>query len=238
MTRNQFLAMWNLKALNEQAFQKYKDLGYSRRERVLPVRGSTNNLIIDDENTWQNLLDKDEWYEQWQMRIENHFVSFREDSVGRLIKLQNVELGDWSDTIANRLEKQMMIIESELADLRKKYNVPALHKSHFDSSSKCLYLLQIRNRKSWTARTVDFSKTGRPAQLLEHIYKEPLEHHDFNSLEFIVDSTQSSHDIADNDRLLYFALKNINKKIDKDLNSDVGLLNIGNQQVWVDSLHI
>lgn len=236
MTRNQFLAMWNLRALNEQAFQKYKDLGYSRRERILPSSDSVNNSLINDEMTWQNLLDKEEWYEQWQMKVEQRLSSFRENSVSRLLKFQNVELGDWSDTTANRLEKQMLIIEKILKGLRKQYNVYVLHRTYFDSSSKSLYVLQIRDRKSWTARTVDFSKTGKPAQILEHIYTAPLEHHDFTDLEFIVDRAGS--DIEQNDRLLYFAIRNINKKIDKDIGHDVGLLNIENRQVWVDALHI
>jgi hypothetical protein len=236
MTRNQFLAMWNLRILNEQAFQKYKDLDYSKRERILPTRNTDNNSLIDDEVTWQNLLDKDEWYDQWQMKVEQRLASFREDSVSRLLLFQNVDLGNWSNTTANRLEKQMLIIEKLLKSLRKQYNVYVLHRTYFDSSSRCLYILQIRDRKSWTARTVDFSKTGKPAQILEHIYTAPLEHHDFTDLEFIVDRAGS--DIEHNDRLLYFAIRNINKKIDKDIGHHVGLLNVENRQVWVDSLHI
>lgn len=237
MTRDQFLALWNLKVFNEQAFQKYKDLGYMRRIRELPERKDDNYLLIDDEATWQNLLDKDEWYEQWQYKVEQHLSAFRENSTKYLLAFQNVNLNNWADTIANRLEKQMEFISEVFGLELQKHGLYVLHRSHYDVASKSLYLIQMRDRRSWKVRVIDFTKTSRPAQILEQIFTAPLEHHDFDDLSFnIGDGSLAS--ISDQDRSLYYALQNINKKIDKDLGLDVGFLNIENSQVWIDSLHI
>lgn len=237
MTSNQFLALWSLKALGDQAYQRYKDLDYTRRVRTLPERDSENYMTIDDEFTWQNLLSKGEWYETWQQRVEHNLTSFREESTSSLLAFNNASLGDWSDTIANRLEKQMEIITKILSDRLMKLEVYVLHRSYYDAQSKSLYILQLRDRDRWKVKTIDFTKTSRPAQILELIYEEPLEHHDFDDIEFKVGDRHSTN-IKDQDRTLYYALQNINKKIDKAMGSDFGLLNIENNQVWVDRLHI
>lgn len=237
MTKNEFLALWNLKNLNDLAFQKYKDLDYTRRERVLPQADSTNYRIVMDDTAWQNLLRKNEWYERWEFKVEHHLASFKEESTIYLLAFHNLDLTGWTDTVANRLEKQMEVLSGMLNVSIEKHQLKALRKSHYDPSSKSLYLIQLRDRQSWKVRVVDFSKTSRPAELLELIYEEPLEHHDFDDLEFKI-GDKSHSNIEAQDRSLYYALQNINKKINKDTGSKVDLLNIENSQAWVDSLHI
>lgn len=224
--------------LCRQAIQVSKNLDYPRRERVLEEYNDVNYRILDNLYSWQNILDKDGWYEQWQNKVEVHLAKFREIAPSTILGFQNVDLGNWSETVANKLEKQVLYLEKVVADRLEKYGVAALHKSHYDAASKSLYVITVRTRESWAVRVVDFSKTSRPAQILEHIFKAPLEHYDFEELAFIVGDRGHSA-ISDQDRAIYFALRNINTKIEKDLkDKNFGFLNIENNQVWVDRLHI
>lgn len=232
MTKNQFLALWNLKTLNEQAYQKYKDYDYALRQRVL----RHDAAMSTDDFTYQNLLRKDEWYDRWQFKVENHISSFREFSPNLLLRFQNVDLGDWTDTLANRLEKQMIMISKTIEAMMSRYGLTALHKTHFDASSKQLYILQIRDRQSWKVRTVDFSRTKKQSIVLEAIYADPLEHHDFSDLELRVDP--SGEDAERDPRMIYFIADNINRKINKTVGSKMDLLESKQDQVWVYHLHI
>lgn len=232
MTSNQFAAMWNLKQLNEQAYQKYKDYDYAQRKRVL----HPDAMMISDDFTYQNLIGKDEWYDRWQFKIENHISSFREYSPNLLMQFQNVELGDWTDTVANRLEKQMMIIDDTLKSMLFEYKVYDLRKTHFDSASNQLFIIGINDRTSWKVRTIDFSRTKQQSIVLGVIYADPREHHDFSDLELLVDP--SGEQSEREPRMIYFIVNNINKKINKALGSKIDLLESRHDQAWVYSLHI
>lgn len=232
MTSNQFAALWNLKALNEQAYQKYKEYDYARRQRVL----HPDAMMISDDFTYQNLLRNDEWYDRWQFRVEHHISSFREYSPDLLMKFQNIELGDWTDTSANRLEKQMLVISETLNAMLIKYKVYDLRKTHFDAASKQLYILKINDRSSWKVQTVDFSRTRKQSILLEAIYADPREHHDFSELELHVDP--SGKEAEREPRMIYFIADNINRKFNKVIGSNMDLLETKQDQVWVYHLHI
>jgi hypothetical protein len=232
MTKTQFAALWNLKVLYELAYQKYKDYDYALRQRIL----QPDAMMVSDDYTYQNLLRKDEWYEKWQFKVEHHLSMFREFSPKLLLQFQNIDLGDWTDTIANRLEKQMIVIDDAIGAMLRETKVYDLRKTHFDTASKRLFIIQTNSQTSYKALEVDFSRAIKQAILLEEIYKNPREHHDVVDLEFKVDPSgkQSESD----PRTVYYVAHNINRKINKVVKTKMDLLESRNDQVWVYHLHI
>lgn len=233
MKSNQYLALWNLKILNEQAFQKYKDFEYSHRQRVIPQTEHTDLLMVQDEFTWQNLINKDEWYDQWQSSIEQRIVVFKDNSVKNLMRFNNIDLGEWSDTLANRFEKQMYIVEELQSEIQSKFGIYTLNRTYFDKASKSLYVIVPASRERYKVRVIDFSRTGSPSRLLDYVYKSPLENHDFYDIEFALDPAKD-----EDDRLIQYTVKNINTKFKKEVQTNHELLCVKNQQVWVDKIHI
>lgn len=236
MTGKQYLALWQLKTLNELAFQKYSDLGYSHRERILPKMDSINGNLVADEIIWQNLVDKDDWYEIWQTKVAVNLTRFGTESNRSLLQFQNIRFGKWSETNANKLEKQMVELDKIIEKLRLKYQIPVLLRSHYDKDSRQLHFIFPRMREGWKIESISFAKAPKQSKILETMYAAPFEQHTFDDLKFHLDPGQVDESM--NSNTVRDTIKNINRKIVNSIGKNEGLVNISKELAWIDNLHL
>ena len=218
--------------LHNQAIKKYNELSYPYRQRVLKFTDTEYASSIAQVHH-HNAADSDGWYTEWVELVQRLALDgFREKSPAYILKFTSVKLGNWNDTVANRMEKQMKTLSAITKEVLKNLKIYRLRKCHYDAESYTLYVIQQSRDGFCKAKTVDFSGKQNAADILTAIFKNPEIHHAlFDVLEtFDYELAKAS---LNGDTRGYDEVQNINKKILKEIKLD-GLLMCRGGQVWVE----
>lgn len=121
MTKNEFMTLWELNRLHNIAVHKYRDHDYDSRERIIPSSPEFSALEISERHR-HSAINYRNWHDRWEKAVVACLEKFRE-SGDMIFKFTNLKLGKWTDTSANRFEKQIESINKIQKSIHKKNGV-------------------------------------------------------------------------------------------------------------------
>lgn len=212
MTKSEFIALWELNRLHNVAVYKYRSHDYDSRERVIP--SNKHNELELSERHRHSAINYGNWYGKWENAVIGCLSKFRE-SADLIFKFTNLKLGKWTDTTANRFEKQIVALEKIQKSLYKTNKILLLWRFHYDADHKKLLVLRegkIRNKVD----EVSFAGMPLAHDVLSIICEDPKRDHDMHEVLEKIDFAEAERYEA-GDRKAYDTIQNANKKVAKDI---------------------
>lgn len=129
----------------------YRELTYQRNEAILFLRG---NLLWGVRRS--ALSDEDKRHHRTAQSFRNAFLKnireiirklYDHDAIDALFVIENYDLGEWDDTEANRLEKELEGLKTVLSDLQKRFNLTYKLRFEYSPSEATILLNGVNGLK-------------------------------------------------------------------------------------------
>lgn len=234
MIKSEFTVLWNLHVLHLEAVEKYREHGYDWRERIIP-KASKDSSLVNSERNRHATINYRNWHERWEKKVITCLHSLPKDAASLEFKFVNIDLGEWTDTSANRFEKQILALGQIYKNSLASIDVTSLFRVAYSDRSKTL-LIALRRLHSPTIKSVRFNGMPLAHDLLKRVCKTPKDDHDVFELLEDIDHAEAESFINGN-RKAYNTCMNVNKKIHKEINLEEFLCFKG-RSVWINERYL